>query len=295
MQSVKTIDAGALRITFRDAGPSDGIPVFLMHGFPYDVHSYDDVEPILERAGCRVITPFLRGYGQTRFLDADTPRSGEQAAFGNDLRALMDALDVDRAVVSGYDWGGRAACVVSALWPERVIGLVSAEGYNIQDIARSGEPVSPHAEHSYWYQYYFHSERGRAGLTRHRYELTRLLWSLWSPEWDFDETTFARSAQAFENEDFVDVVIHSYRHRYGLVPGDPTVASIEAQLAAQPLIKVPTVALFGATDGVAGLSERDSDACHFTGPYETRTLSKIGHNIPQEAPTEFADAVLSLI
>lgn len=294
MSTALHIAAGVLDVACFQDGPADGTPVFLMHGFPYDVHAYDEVRPLLAAAGCRVYTPYLRGYGATHFRDAHTPRSGEQAALGNDLRALMDALGVARAIVAGYDWGGRAACVVAALWPERVIGLVSAEGYNIQNIAASHEPASPINEHRYWYQYYFHGERGRTGLTRHRRELCRLLWQLWSPRWHFDEATFERSAASFDNPDFVDVVIHSYRHRYALVAGDPDVADLERRLAAQPRIGVPTVIFEGAADGVAPLGVDRAHARRFSGPWRREVLADVGHNTPQEAPQAFAAAVLSL-
>ena len=214
---------------------------------------------------------------------------------GNDLLALMDALHIERAVVAGYDWGGRAACIVAALWPERVIGLVSGAGYNIQHIASAMKPASPDKEHRLWYQYYFHSERGRAGLAQNRYELCKLLWRLWSPTWEFDEATYARSAASFDNPDFVDVVIHSYRHRYALVAGDPAVAAIEARLARRPPITVPTVVLHGDDNGVHPLATDDVERVHFTGPYERRVIHGVGHNLPAEAPAEFANAVLGLI
>lgn len=289
---LKHIAAGALHIACHDEGPPDGAAVVLLHGFPYDVHAYDEVTPILVAAGRRVIVPYLRGYGPTRFASPDTPRSGQQAVLAHDLLALMDALDVPRAVLAGYDWGGRAACIVAALWPHRVRGLVSAGGYNIQDIAAAVRPAPPDAEYRYWYQYYFHGERGRAGLSENRYELCKLLWRLWSPNWQFDEPTYARTAASFDNPDFVEVVIHSYRHRYGLVPGDPAVEDTERRLAAQPRIEVPTIVLDGGRDGVHPTgSERH--ARFFAGPYERRALPGIGHNLPQEAPQAFAEAVLA--
>lgn len=291
---LKSVVAGVLEVSYQEHGPADGMPVVLNHGFPYDVQSYAEVAPILAEAGCRVIVPYLRGYGPTRFLSSDTPRSGEQAALGADLLALLDALEIPRAILGGYDWGGRAACVVAALWPDRVHGLVTVNGYNLQNIARSGEPASPEAERRYWYQYYFHGERGRAGLTANHAGFCRLLWSLWSPNWAFSDATYAASAPSFENPDFVDVVIHSYRHRYALVAGDPAVSDIEARLARQPDITVPTIALDGEGDGVqpAGISERARD--RFTGGYEVRRVPEVGHNLPQEAPSDFARAVLDL-
>ncbi len=293
---MKTIAAGVLTIAYLEAGPPDGPPVILLHGFPYDVHAYDAVSERLAAAGRRCLAPYLRGYGPTMFLGASTPRSGEQAALGADLLAFMGALAIPRAVLAGYDWGGRAACVMAALWPERVAGVVSCgAGYNIQTIARAREPTTPDAEHRIWYQYYFQSERGRAGLARHRRELCELLWRLWSPEWDFDAATFAQTAAAFDNPDFVDVVIHSYRHRFGAVAGDPALDAIERRLAAQPEIAVPSIVLQGAADGVDGAPrEIDSAARHFTGFYERRILPGIGHNVPQEDPDGFADAVLAL-
>lgn len=267
----------------------------LLHGFPYDVHAYDEVVPLLTAAGCRTIVPYLRGHGATRFLSPDTPRSGQQAVLAHDLLALMDALSIPRAVLAGYDWGGRAACIVAALWPERAAGLVSAIGYNIHDIPNAGKPSTPENEYRYWYQYYFHGERGRAGLGANRRELCRLPWTQWSPKWRFDEATYARTASAFDNPDFVEVVIHSYRHRYGLVPGDPAVEETERRLAAQPRIGVPAIALDGDADGVM---QGDGSARHakfFTGRYERRVLPDVGHNVPQEAPRAFAQAVLTLV
>ena len=288
------IDAGVLRVAYEEHGPAAGWPVVLLHGFPYDVRAYDGVAPILAAAGARVIVPYLRGYGPTRFLADATPRSGEQAALGADLRALLDALGIARAVLAGYDWGGRAACIVAALWPARVRGLVTQNGYNIQDIARSGEPLAPEAEHRYWYQYYFHAERGRRGLDRNRRDLCRLLWRLWSPTWPFDDATYAATAASFDNADFVDVVIHSYRHRYGLVPGDAAVAGIERLLAAQPPITVPAIALDGADDGVIAPGGSAAHAPQFTGRYQHRLIPGGGHNLPQELPAVFAAAILDV-
>ena len=243
---VKTIDTDVLAISYLEYGSASGWPCIMGHGFPYDAHAYDQAAPILAEAGARVIVPYLRGYGPTRFLKADTPRSGEQAALGADLLALMEALKIERAVLGGYDWGGRAACVVAALWPERAVALVSGNSYNIQNIARAMEPASPAEEVAFWYQYYFHSERGRRGLTKNRREIARLLWRMWSPNWAFDEATFERTATAFDNPDFVDVVIHSYRHRYGLAPGDPTLCvdrgGARSAAAASPFRPSPSTA-----------------------------------------------------
>lgn len=292
---MKNIVAGVLDISYLETGPADGPVVILLHGFPYDIRAYDEVAARLAQAGCRCIVPYLRGYGPTRFIDAATPRSGEQAALGADLLALLDALGIGKAVLAGYDWGGRAACVVAALWPERVAGLVSCDpGYNIQNIAAANSPAAPDAERRLWYQYYLHGERGRAGLAANRSEFCRLLWSLWSPTWALDDATFARTRASFENPDFVEVVVHSYRHRYGLVPGDCAYAQIEQRLARAPSISIPTVILSGADDGVS--SKRDDSAAMrgFEGRVSRRVLEGVGHNVPQEAPEAFADAVISL-
>src|SRR5512134_1704095 len=243
---LKRVDAGDLSVAYHESGSPDGVPVVLLHGFPYDVHAYDEATPMLASAGCRVITPYLRGYGPTRFLSPDTPRSGQQAVLARDLLDLMDALGTSRAVLAGYDWGGRAACIVAALWPERVRGLVTGGGYNIQDIPGASRPQAPENEFPHWYQYYFHGERGRAGLEQNRHELGKLLWKLWSPNWRFDDATYARTAVSFDNLDFVPVVIHSYRHRFGLVSGDPAVEATERRLTTQPRIGVPAIALDGA-------------------------------------------------
>jgi pimeloyl-ACP methyl ester carboxylesterase len=292
---LQRVDAGSLSVAYEESGSPAGTPVVLLHGFPYDVHAYDEVTPVLVSAGCRVVTPYLRGYGPTRFLSADAPRSGQQAVLAHDLLALMDALTIPRAVLAGYDWGGRAACIVAALWPERVRGLVSGVGYNIQDIPGSSQPAAPENEFRHWYQYYFHGERGRAGLERNRSELCKLLWKLWSPNWRFDAATYERTAASFENPDFVPVVIHSYRHRHGLVSGDPAVEDIERRLTAQPRIAVPTIALDGGGDGVMPVGGSGQHDRFFTGKYERRVIPQVGHNLPQEAPEDFAAAVLSVL
>ena len=266
-----------------------------MHGFPYDPRTYDEVVPPLVETGCRVIVPYLRGYGATRFLASDTLRSGQQAALGNDLKEFIDALVIERAVLAGYDWGGRAACIVAALWPERVLGLVSANGYNIQDIAGSTNPASAEQEHRLWYQYYFHTERGRAGLEANRHEFCRFIWQLWSPNWRFDDATYDRTAASFDNPDFVDVVIHSYRHRFGYADGDPSLEAIERALAAKPRISVPTIVLHGDGSGLSPPESSLKHAAYFTGPYQRRVIPTAGHNLPQEAPDAFADAVLELV
>ena len=295
LQPLRQIKAGVLDVAVYETGPVDGPPVFLMHGFPYDIHAYAEVAPLLAARGCRVYVPCLRGYGATRFLSDATPRSGEQAALGADLLALMDALAVPRAVLAGYDWGGRAACVVAALWPERCTGLVSLNSYNIQNIAAAMVPDTPENERSLWYQYYFHSERGRAGLTADRRGICGLLWKLWSPTWNFDAASFERSAAAFDHPDFVEVVIHSYRHRFGLVAGDLALTDIERRLSAQPPISVPSITLDGADDGVRPPAPAAQHARQFTGPRSHRIVPGVGHNLPQEVPEVFAAAVLELV
>jgi pimeloyl-ACP methyl ester carboxylesterase len=293
--TVKRVRTRTLDLAYEESGPASGAPVVLLHGFPYDPRAYDAVAPALAAAGCRVIVPYLRGYGPTRFVSADTPRSGQQAALGNDLKELLDALDLPRAALAGYDWGGRAACVVAALWPERARCLVSCGGYNIQDIAASVKPAAPEQEHRHWYQYYFHTERGRAGLEANRRAIAKLLWRLWSPRWRFDDATFERSAASFDNPDFVPVVIQSYRHRFGYAPGDPALEPIERRLSVQPAITVPTIVLHGDSNGVAPVAGSERHARRFTGPYQRRVLPGIGHNIPQETPQTVTGAVLELL
>jgi pimeloyl-ACP methyl ester carboxylesterase len=291
-----SVRTAVLDIAYEASGPADGTAVILLHGFPYDPRAYDEVAPELAAAGQRVLVPYLRGYGPTRFLSPDTPRSGQQAALGKDLLGFMDALGLPRATLVGYDWGGRAACIVAALWPERVHGLVTLGGYNIQNIPASARPAHPEQEHRLWYQYYFHSERGRAGLAANRFELCRLLWRLWSPTWQFSDATYARSAASFDNPDFVDVVIQSYRHRFGYALGDPALESIETQLAALPPIAVPTIILDGADDGVTPANRAvDRDAQRFTGPYQRQLIPGAGHNLPQEVPSAVVEAVLDLV
>ncbi|MGE9008860.1 alpha/beta fold hydrolase [Leptospira interrogans] len=295
LEPLRSIDAGVLKIAYYEAGPADGPVVMLMHGFPYDIHSYVDVAPQLAAEGCRVIVPYLRGYGPTRFRDKVTRRSGEQAALGADLMALMDALGIKRAVLAGYDWGGRAACIGAALWPERCIGLVSVNGYNIQDIAKAMVPARPDREVALWYQYYFQLERGRAGLAADRRGIAKLLWQQWSPNWHFDDACFERTAVAHDNPDYVDVVIHSYRHRYGLAEGDPQYADLQRRLVAQPAIMVPTITLDGDGDGVNTATDGSKSAPKFAGRRVHRVVPRAGHNLPQEEPEAFAAAVLELI
>lgn len=295
LEPLHQVDAGVLNIAYCEQGPADGPVVMLLHGFPYDIHSYVDVAPQLAARGCRTIVPYLRGYGPTRFRDKATPRSGEQAAVGADLIALMDALGIERAVFAGYDWGGRAACIGAALWPERCAGLVSVNSYLVQDIAGAMVPLRPEREVPLWYQYYFQLERGRAGLAANRREIARILWRQWSPNWDFDDATFERTAVAFDNPDYVDVVIHSYRHRFGLAAGDPQYAELQRRLAALPAISVPAITLDGEADGVAPATDGSPSAAKFTGLRSHRVIPRAGHNLPQEEPEAFAAAVLELI
>jgi pimeloyl-ACP methyl ester carboxylesterase len=291
---MKTVRTPVLEIAYLESGPADGRVVVLLHGWPSDVHDYDEVAAALAAAGFRVLVPWLRGFGATRFLDAATPRSGQQAALGADVRDFLDALSVGSAILAGYDWGGRAACVVAALWPERVFGLVAITGYGIQDIAAASRPAAAQQEFHYWYQWYFHTERGRAGLTANRDDIARLLWRLWSPNWLFDDATFEASAPSFGNPDFVGVTIQSYRHRYGAALGDPAYDALEARLAEQPPIGVPVVVLHGEADGVgapAGSIPRDR---LFTGEFERRLIPGAGHFLSREVPGEVVAAVVRL-
>jgi pimeloyl-ACP methyl ester carboxylesterase len=295
MGTLKHINAGDLCVAYEESGNTNGIPVILLHGFPYDVRAYNEVTKNLLTENCWVIVPYLRGFGPTRFLSTDTIRSGQQGALANDLIALMDALSIEKAIVGGYDWGGRAACIVSALFPNRIIGLVSMAGYNIQNIAKYSEPDTPDIEMLNWYQFYFHSERGCSGLAKYRKELCRILWSNWSPTWKFDDETYDATAISFTNPDFVEIVVHSYRHRYGLADGDPKFENIEQALLKQPTIKVPTIVLDADCDGVEPFLRTGKDATCFAGNYERRIVKGVGHNLPQEAPIEFAKAILTFI
>ncbi|MEH6795395.1 MAG: alpha/beta hydrolase [Rhodococcus sp. (in: high G+C Gram-positive bacteria)] len=288
------IRAGVLDIAFDRFGDPSGRAVVLLHGFPYDTRSYDDVARLLAESGHDVVVPYLRGFGPTRFVDADTMRSGEQAAIGHDLRELIIALDLNKPIVAGYDWGGRAACVVAAVWPELVSGLVSVSGYLVQDIdAAVSTPVLPHLEKRYWYQYYLHSERGRAGLAAYRAEIAQTLWTDWSPTWRFGDSEFAATAPSFDNSDFVDVSVHSYRHRYGIEPGEPAYAATQELLTQQPRITVPTVVIDPTEDTVASLYGSPDHTAHFTDLIDVRQVD-CGHNPPQELPGQFADAIVTL-
>jgi len=289
---VRQIEAGVLDTGYVEAGPADGPGVVLLHGWPYDIHSFADVAPALAAAGYRVIVPFVRGYGTTRFLSEDTPRNGQQAVVAVDVITLMDALGLGTAILAGFDWGARSADVVAALWPDRCRALVSVSGYLIGSQAANETPLPPQAEYAWWYQYYFATERGRVGYDRYRREFSRLIWRLASPRWDFDDATFARSAAAFDNPDHVAIVIHNYRWRLGLAEGEPQYDDLERRLAAAPAIAVPTITLEGDANG-APHPEPAAYAGKFSGKYEHRTISGgVGHNLPQEAPQAFAQAVI---
>jgi pimeloyl-ACP methyl ester carboxylesterase len=291
---VTQIEAGVLDVGYVDAGPADGPAVVLLHGWPYDIHSFEEVTPRLAASGYRVIVPYLRGYGTTRFLSEETVRNGEQAALALDAIALMDALAIERAIVAGFDWGARTANVLAALWPERVSGLVSVSGYLIGSQEAGKLPLPPEAELQWWYQYYFATERGRAGYDKYRREFAKLIWQIASPKWDFDDSTFDRSAASLENGDHVAVVIHNYRWRLGLAEGDPENLDLETRLAQGPVIIVPTITLEGDANG-APHPEPRTYAEKFSGNYSHRTIEGgVGHNLPQEAPKAFVDAVVDV-
>ncbi|OCC05897.1 alpha/beta hydrolase [Labrys sp. WJW] len=292
--ALKQVKAGVLDVGYAEAGPADGAPMLLLHGWPYDIHSYVDVAPILAAAGYRVIVPYLRGYGSTRFLSADTPRNGQQAALGSDVIAFMDALKIEKAVIGGYDWGARTADIVAALWPERCKALVSVSGYLIGSQELNKAPLPPKAELQWWYQYYFATDRGEAGYAKYTHDFARLIWELASPQWKFDDATFARSAQAFDNPDHVAVSIHNYRWRLGLAQGEAKYDALEKKLAALPVITVPTITMEGDANG-APHPEPAAYAKRFSGRYEHRLITGgIGHNLPQEAPEAFAKAMLDV-
>jgi pimeloyl-ACP methyl ester carboxylesterase len=291
---VQRVAAGVLDVGYVEVGPRHGRAVVLLHGWPYDIHSYAVAARSLAAADYRVVVPYLRGYGPTRFLAEDTMRNGQQAALAVDAMALMDALGIDEAIVAGFDWGARTANVMAAVWPQRCRGLVSVSGYLIGSQAANQTPLPPAAEHAWWYQYYFATERGRAGYDAHRAEFARLVWRTASPQWKFDDATFERTAHAFDNPDHVAIVIHNYRWRLGLGPGEPQYDALEQQLAAFPAITVPTITLEGDANG-APHPDPASYAGRFTGKYAHRTLTGgIGHNLPQEAPAEFVDAILEV-
>jgi pimeloyl-ACP methyl ester carboxylesterase len=291
--ALKQINAGVLNVGYAEAGPAQGPPVVLLHGWPYDIHSFVEVAPILASAGYRVIVPYLRGYGTTRFLSGDTPRNGEQAAVADDIVALMDALNIRRATLGGFDWGARTANIIAALWPERCKAMVSVSGYLIGSQAAGKTPLPPNDELQWWYQFYFATERGRAGYDNYRHDFNKLIWQLASPKWNFDDATFERSAAAFNNPDHVAIVIHNYRWRLDLAEGEPKYADQEKRLAAAPAIAVPTITLEGDANG-APHADPSTYAKKFTGKYEHRTIKGgIGHNLPQEAPQAFAEAIVN--
>jgi pimeloyl-ACP methyl ester carboxylesterase len=291
---LRQIEAGLLDVGYVDVGPPEGQPVVLLHGWPYDIHSYAEVAPLLGAAGYRVIVPYLRGYGTTRFLSAGSARNGQQSALARDVTDLMDALGIEPAIVAGFDWGARSANVVAALWPERCKAMVSVSGYLIGSQAANAAPLPPRAELSWWYQFYFATERGRIGYDQHRHDFAKLIWQTASPKWDFDDETFERSAAAFENPDHVDIVIDNYRWRLGLVPGEPELADLERQLATGPVITVPTITLEGDANG-APHPDPSAYATKFTGKYTHRTIAGgVGHNLPQEAPEQFVEAILEV-
>jgi len=289
--ALKQIDAGSLSVGYAEAGPPDGPAIILLHGWPYDIHSFADATPLLATRGYRVIVPYLRGYGTTRFLSDATPRNGQQSALAVDAITLMDALGIHEAIIGGFDWGARTANSVAALWPDRCKALVSVSGYLIGSQAANAAPLPPQAEYPWWYQYYFATERGRAGYDKYRHEFSKLIWQLASPKWAFDDATFARSAAAFDNPDHVATVIHNYRWRLALAAGEPQYDDLERRLAALPAIAVPTITLEGDANG-APHPDPSAYASKFSGKYEHRTISGgVGHNLPQEAPQAFAEAV----
>ncbi|WP_331743533.1 alpha/beta hydrolase (plasmid) [Streptomyces sp. NBC_01136] len=290
--SVKQVRAGELSIGYAEVGPERGPVVILLHGWPYDIHSYVDVAPLLAAEGYRVIVPYLRGYGSTTFLSSKTFRNAQQAVVALDIIALMDALRIKKALLGGFDWGARTADIIAALWPERCKALVSVTGYLITNREKNRQPLPPAAEWAWWYQYYFATERGELGLAENRHDFARLIWHNVSPTWHFDDATFDRTAAAFENPDYVGIVIHNYRWRLGLAQGDPRFDGIEAKLAAGPGVAVPTITLDGALDPFTPAGDGAAYRAKFTGPYAHHTLEGIGHNVPQEAPEAFARAVL---
>jgi pimeloyl-ACP methyl ester carboxylesterase len=291
--SLKQIDAGVLNVGYAEAGPTNGPAVILLHGWPYDIHSYVDVAPRLSKAGYRMIVPYLRGYGTTRFLSSTTPRNGQQSVVAVDSIALMDALKIEKAILGGFDWGARSTDIIAALWPERCKALVSVSGYLIGSQQAGKVPLPPKAELQWWYQYYFATERGRAGYDTYRHDFAKLIWQIASPKWDFDDATFERSAASFDNPDHVSIVIHNYRWRLGLAEGEPKYDDLEQRLAEGPDIIVPTITLEGDANG-APHPDASSYAKKFSGSYAHRIIKGVGHNLPQEAPLDFAQAIIDV-
>jgi len=295
-QTAKFVDTAVLRIAYEESGPAQGFPIILLHGFPDDVHAFDDVTPPLAKAGYRTLVPYLRGYGPTRFRDASGPRMAEQAAIGQDVVDFADALGLRRFAVAGYDWGGRAAAIASALHQERVRGAVLIGGYTIQNVFAAPQPSSPAAERAIWYQYYFNTERGRAGLQQNRKALCRFLWETWSPTWHFTDETYNRTAPSFDNPDFVDIVIHSYRHRIGNAPGEPRFLETERQLAERPKINVPVITLYGADDGIGRpAAESPAERTQLPALMARRVIAGAGHFLPREKPDAVVGALLEVL
>ena len=288
---MKTVLTDTLEIAYEEKGPPGGRPIVLLHGFPDDPRSWDGVVDLLSADGFRTIVPYLRGFGPTRFLSAETFRSGQQAALAYDLNGLIEGLRLQQPILAGYDWGARAACTMTALWPEKISGLISIGGYNIEALAYDRQPASAQQEYQGWYQWYFQTERGKAGLEQNRREICRLLWGLWSPHWKFTDVAFEETARSFDNPDFVAIVIHSYRHRYGAVPGDPNLERLERRLAAQPTISTPTIVLHGDGDGVHSAKLSESQEKLFPGRYQRRVIPNAGHLFPREAPEAVAAAI----
>lgn len=292
--AIRQVDAGVLNVGYAEAGPADGRVVILLHGWPYDIHSFVDVTPLLASAGFRVIVPHLRGHGTTRFLSGETFRNAQQSAVALDIIALMDALNIRKAILAGYDWGARTANIIAALWPERCVAMVSVNGYLINNRERNKLPLPPKVEHGWWYQFYFATERGRAGYEANRREFANLIWKANSPKWAFDQVTFDRTAASFDNPDYISIVIHNYRWRLGLAEGETRYDELEARLAQGPVIAVPTITLDGDSDGVAPATDGTSYARMFSGKRKHRIINGVGHNLPQEAPAAFADAVIEV-
>jgi pimeloyl-ACP methyl ester carboxylesterase len=292
---LKQIEAGVLNVGYFDSGPTNGPVVLLLHGWPYDVHSYADVAPLLTEKGYRVIIPFVRGCGTTRFLSADTVRNGQPAAVARDVIDFLDALKIEKAVIGGFDWGARSANIVAALWPERCKAMVSVSGYLISGVAANKQPLPPAAEYQWWYQFYFATERGALGYDKYRHDFGKLIWKIASPKWAFDEATFQRTAASFDNPDYATTVVHNYRFRLGVADGEPKYADLEARIAERPVIKVPTITLEGDANGAPHFPDDSAYRDRFTGKYANRVITGgIGHNLPQEAPAAFAKAIIDV-